>query len=104
MACLGAGQAALAPNLPSRGLVVGQCVTWNVGSAGVILGTLIDSPTLVSAGSVVFLAAVALAAFAARGQSGLTGRSRFLLLAFRVLLIVLLVSTPIGIVLSWARG
>lgn len=101
---LGAGQAALAPNLPSRGLVLGQCVTWNVGSAGVIIGTLVDSPALVSAGSAVFLVAVALAAFAARGHSGLTGRARVFLLAFRVLLVVLLVSTPIGIVLSWARG
>ena len=97
-------QAALAPNLPSRGLVLGQCVTWNVGSAGVIIGTLVDSPALVSAGSAVFLVAVALAAFAARGHSGLTGRARVFLLAFRVLLVVLLVSTPIGIVLSWARG
>ena len=101
---LGAGQAALAPNLATRRLVVGECALWNVGSAGVITGTLADSPAIVTVGSLVFLAALALAAFAVRGHSELTGRTRPLLLAFRVLLIVLLVSTPIGMVLSWARG
>lgn len=101
---LGAGQAALAPNLPTRGLVVGACLAWNLGSAGVILGTLVGSPAIVTVGSLVFLAALALGAFAVRGHSGLTGRARLLLFAFRVLLGVLLVSTPIGIVLSWTKG
>jgi hypothetical protein len=70
----------------------------------VIIGTLLDSPATVSVGSLVFLVALVLAAVAARGHSGLTGRARILLVAFRVLLVILVVSTPIGMVLSWTRA
>jgi hypothetical protein len=101
---LGAGQAAVAPNVPSGRLIAGECVLWNVGSAGVIIGTLLDSPATVSVGSLVFLVALVLAAVAVRGHSGLTGRARLLLVAFRVLLVILVLSTPIGMVLSWTRA
>lgn len=100
---LGAGQAALSPTAATRSLVLAEFLAWNLGSAAVIVGTLVDSPAVVSIGSIVFLAAIALATFGARGHSGLTGRARLLLHAFRALLVLLLVSTPIGIVLSWLR-
>jgi hypothetical protein len=101
---LGAGQAALAPNVASGRLIAGECALWNLGSAGVVVGTLVDAPAVVSAGSLVFLLALVLAALAVRGHSGLTGRAKLLLVAFRVLLAILVVSTPIGMVLSWTRG
>jgi hypothetical protein len=101
---VGVAQAALAPVNPSRALVAGEIVAWNGGSAGVIVGTLVDEPVVVSIGTVVFLVALVLAGLATRGHSGLTGRARLMLLVFRVLLVVLVVSAPIGIVLSWVRG
>lgn len=101
---VGIAQAALAPVNPSRALVAGESIAWNAGCAGVIVGTLVDAPVVVTIGTIVFLAALVLAGLATRGHSGLTGRARLMLLLFRVLLVVLVVSAPIGIVLSWVRG
>lgn len=101
---LGIGQAALAPTIPTRSVIIGEYLAWNLGSAAVIAGTFLASPVVVTGGSLVFLGALALAAVAVRGHSGLEGRTRLFLVAFRVLLVLLLVSTPIGIVLSWVRN
>lgn len=101
---LGAGQASLAPSATSPRLVLAEALAWNLGSAGVIAGTLVGSPALVSAASLVFLAAIALATFAVRGRPTLGGPARIALTVYRMLLLVLLVSTPVGIALSFIRN
>lgn len=99
-AVLGFAQAALAPVLLDRSRVRGQWVLWNLGCAGVIGGTQVDSTVLVAVGSVLFLAALALSEVAVRPHSGLAGTPRTLLMIYRVLLALLLISVFIGIILS----
>jgi hypothetical protein len=96
---LGAGQARLAAAPPSMDLAVRQCALWNGGGLAVIAGTLLTAPVAVSIGSAALFAALGLSAFAVRR----TGEKSALLLLYRTLLIVLLVSIPIGTALAWVR-
>ena len=95
---IAAGQSELTPSPPTPRFVALECALWNVAGLIVIAGTLLASPLTVTIGSVVLVAALVLAAVAARG----VGRS-WLLVPYRALLVLLLVSTPIGIALSWTR-
>lgn len=97
---LGAAQAALAPKLLAPGLIAVQYALWNLGCAGVIAGTQIDTPIVVAVGSVLFLGALAISESAVRFHSDLDGTPRTLLTIYRVLLAILLVSVFIGIILS----
>lgn len=97
---LGVAQAALAPKLLDRRRVGSQFVLWNLGCAGVIVGTQIDTPMVVAVGSVLFLGALALSESVVRYHSELTGVPKTLLTIYRVLLAILGVSVFIGIVLS----
>lgn len=97
---LGIAQAALAPVLLDRSRIVGQWVAWNLGCAGVIAGTQLDATGIVVAGCVLFLGALGLSEVAVRPHSGLTGTPRTLLMIYRVLLVLLLISVFVGIVLS----
>jgi hypothetical protein len=98
---IGAGQAHLAQRPPSIRFVRAQCLTWNTGCALVIAGTLVSSPVTVSAGSAPMVAAIVMAVVALRG--GPRGQRSADLLGYRLLLLVVLASTPIGIALAWAR-
>lgn len=66
----------------------------------VIAGTLLSAPLVVSIGSMPLVAALGMALFTVRGFGG---QSRLLLWFYRALLVVLLVSIPIGCLLSWMR-
>ena len=96
---IAAGQSELTPSPPTPRFAALECALWNVAGLTVIAGTLLASPLTVTIGSVVLVAALVLATVAVRGA----GRS-WLLLPYRALLVLLLVSTPIGIALSWARN
>jgi hypothetical protein len=96
---LGLGQAVLATTPPSSALVAVQVCGWNLGSAAVILGTLASAPAVVSVGGVLLVACLALLVFGVRG-----GRAGPLLLLYRSLVLVLVVSIPVGLVLSWLRS
>lgn len=98
---VGAGQAHLAPLVPSARLIAAQCVMWNAGCATVIAGTLLSSPLLVVVGSAPLVAALVTSIIVLRGSR--SNRSAFLVL-YRLLLAVLLASIPIGVVLAWARS
>lgn len=87
---------------PSRRLGWTQLVAWNAGSLAVVVGTLVGRPLLVDAGSVLLGAALIIAFAAARtGPAELPVRRWFF--AYRLVLIVLVVSVPIGMVLSHVR-
>ncbi len=95
-----AGQAGLAPTAPTVSFVAAEVVSWNVACITIIAGTLISSPVAVTIGSALLVAALGMAAFAVSGSDG---SHRLVLWLYRVLLVVLLVSIPVGIALSWAR-
>lgn len=94
---LGLGQAVLATNPPSTGLVSAELACWNVGSAAVILGTVAGTPAVVSAGGVLLVVALAMFVYGVRGRA-----QRRLLWPYRLLVLLLLVSIPVGLVLSWS--
>lgn len=74
--------------------------SWNLGNAAVILGTLAGLPLLVDLGSLLLVIGLGIAAYAVRGS----GSGGVLGWAYRALLVVLIVSIPIGIVLSHLRN
>lgn len=97
---IGAGQAHLAAATPSLTFTALECVLWNAGCVTVVAGTLLASPVTVSAGSTLLVATLAMSAVAVRPSR--RERSALLLL-YRAMLAVLLVSIPIGIALAWSR-
>ncbi len=97
---LGAGQSWLADQPVTAGVVRLELVSWNVSVLATIVGTLVDAPVLTTIGGVsmvlalaVFLRAVRVACFA----------PRWAVKTYRVLVGVILVSTPVGLVLAWTR-
>jgi hypothetical protein len=79
-----------------------QLVLWNLGSIAVIAGTVTGLPPAVFAGSALLVAALVLALLATFRHG--RGAERMLLLCFRVLLVLLAVSIPVGVVLSAIRS
>jgi hypothetical protein len=98
---IGAGQAYLAVTTPTVAFVSAQVVMWNVGCATVIAGTLLSSPATVAVGSAPLVAALVMSLVALRDHSG-TQRP-VVLVGYRLLLLVVLVSVPIGVALAFAR-
>jgi len=82
-----------------------QVGCWNLGSALVIAGTLAGEPPLVDLGSALLIVALIIALRAAPFGARTTAARmpRLPELAYRVLLLVLAVSIPVGIVLSYLR-
>lgn len=79
-----------------------QCAGWNVGSAGVIAGTLAETSLVVYVSSVALVAALVIAVWDTR-SGGTTSRDGLQLLAYRAMLVILSVSIPVGMVLSYLR-
>lgn len=78
---------------------------WNTGGTAVIAGTVVARSWAVDVGSVLLLVALALALDAARAdpRPAAGTDSRLWVVGYRVLLLVLAVSVPIGVILSHAR-
>ncbi len=93
---LGVGQARLAVKRPSARAISGQWLVLNLGNAGVIAGTLLDSFATVVAGTVLFAAAMLWFALHARG-----GEAGWLRRGYRALVLVMLVSSLVGLVVSF---
>ncbi|WP_134661733.1 MULTISPECIES: hypothetical protein [unclassified Amycolatopsis] len=96
---LGIGQALLAPALPSRRLVVAQVAAWNLGNAAVLCGTLSGVTPVVDVGGAVLVVGLALLVLGVRGSSP-DGRARWVRHGFRALVVLLLISIPVGLVLA----
>lgn len=112
---LGVGQAALAVRVPSAASRTAEFAAWNCGNALVIAGTLAGVTALVDLGGALLVAALALLVRGVRGArptrvaadapteraaGGSNQPHRWPLFAFRALVLVLLVSIPIGLVLA----
>lgn len=97
---IGAGQASLASHALSATFIAVQSAMWNAGCAMVVVGTLVSLPEIVFIGSAPLVAVLVMSAVALRGTRA--QRSAFSLL-YRLLLVVLLASIPIGLALAWVR-
>jgi hypothetical protein len=94
---IGVGQALLAPKIPSSRLITAELLTWDVGNAGVIAGTLMNRVGLVDLGGVLLAVSLVLFILGARGH---TGKNRWLLYLYRLLITIVLVSIPVGLIIS----
>jgi hypothetical protein len=97
---LGAGQAWLAGRPLGRGLLAGEFLGFTLGNAGVAAGTMLALPVLVDAGAVLLVASLALFLWGVRRPA----RGGWLRYLYSGLVIILLVSTPIGLVLAQVRA
>lgn len=101
---LGGGQAWLPQAPASTRVVATELACWNVGSALVILGTLVARPWVVDLGGLLLVVALALFLRAVRRVSDDVRRAELVgLWCYRLLALVVLVSVPVGLVLSLVR-
>lgn len=96
---LAAGLAWLSDPAPTRQAVGVGVVVWNLGHAAVLAGTLERVTWVVDAGGVLLVLVLLGALLAVR-----PGRRGWLLRAYRALVIVVLVSVPVGLVLARLRS
>ncbi|MGH8891147.1 MAG: hypothetical protein ACRDV3_15470 [Acidothermaceae bacterium] len=97
---LGAGQAMFASRVPSKRQVGYQALGWNVANAAVMCGTLADVHALVYAGSALLVVTLIAFLYALRAaQTGGVQRT-WPILSYRALVVVLLVSVPVGCIIS----
>jgi uncharacterized membrane protein len=96
----GVVQASLASQRPSSRIVAGQLVTWNAGCLTVILGTVLTMPIIVHVGGLLLVAALILLIVTVRGRT----EPRWALWLYRGLLVVILLSIPIGLTLAHVRA
>jgi hypothetical protein len=92
-------QVHLARAAPTEGFIAGESVLWNSSCLMIVTGTLLSAPVVVTIGSGLMVAALAMSMIAVRASHG----SRLLVTSYRSLVVVLLTSIPIGTALAWAR-
>jgi hypothetical protein len=94
---IGTGQALLAPKIASSRLVTAELLTCDFGNAGVLAGTLMNRTAMVDLGGALLAASLVMFLLGARGH---TGRNRWPLYLYRLLITIVLVSIPIGLIIS----
>ncbi|MDN5762063.1 MAG: hypothetical protein L0H41_07095 [Microlunatus sp.] len=94
-AALGVGQHRLADRRLSPAWLWAEFALYNLGNAGVIVGTLLDLTLLVDVGGVLLV--VALIGFLLGSRGAGKGALRWL---YRILIVLLLISVPVGLVLA----
>ena len=102
---LGAGQAWVADRLPDTGMVRAELTIWNIGLAATMAGSLLPAPLLTALGAVAVLIALALFLSATRPHHDAAEpvAPRWARILYPLGIVVVLISTPIGLVLSWTR-
>lgn len=99
---LGVGQTLFAPLNPSRRRVALEFAGWNGGNGAVLVGTLAGITPLVDLGGVLLVITLAMVVLGVRGGAGrqIEPWRRWSLYGFRLLILILLVSIPIGLILA----
>lgn len=97
-------QAGLAPQRPSARVLATEFVGWNLGNAAVIAGTLIDAQSLVIIGGILLIVTLAMLVWAVRGATVASGWHTWVLWTYRVLVVVILVSVPVGLVIGQLKS
>ncbi|HMX66564.1 MAG TPA: hypothetical protein PKX25_13405, partial [Microthrixaceae bacterium] len=102
---LGAGQAWVADRLPDTGTVRAELTIWNIGLAATMAGSLLPALLLTALGAVAVLIALALFLSATRPHHDAAAAvaPRWARILYPLGIVVVLISTPIGLVLSWTR-
>lgn len=98
---LGMGQAGLASKRPTTPLLTFQAVALNLSNAAVLLGTLAGVQALSYVGAGLLVLALGLFIWGVRGART---ENAWLLWGFRFMVFVLLVSAPIGLIISHLRA
>lgn len=96
---LGGGQAWLATDPPSPRVVAAELVSFTIGNAGVLAGTLLGVQWLVDAGGVVLAVALLLVL-----RGGTRWRHGWVLGVYQTLIVFVLMSIPVGLVLARING
>lgn len=98
---MGIAQHALAARRISRRTLLAEILTWNLGCLAVIGGTVLTAPLLVDAGGLLLVATMVLMIRAVgRGAQG----TAWALWTYRSVLLLTMVSVPIGLVLAHLRA
>lgn len=97
----GAAQDALASRGPSRHTVTAELAAWNVGSVAVLGGTVVRMPYVVDVGGLLLVAALALMIRTVRGRGA---GPAWALWTYRALLVVILLSIPVGLTMAHVRA
>jgi hypothetical protein len=95
---LAAGRILLSVGRPSPGRTHAELIAWNLGNAAVIAGTLTDRPLVVDLGGALLVGSLGLATL------GVRGGHRWLRRLYRALVVILLVSIPVGLLLAAQRS
>lgn len=98
---LGVAQHALAAPRPSPGVLRAELLTWNLGCLAVIAGTVLSSPWIVDGGGLLLVVTMAL--MIRTVGRGATGPS-WALWTYRAVLVLTVVSIPIGLLLAHVRA
>ena len=96
---LGAGWTWLTGRQAATSVSTAELIAWNLGNAGVIAGTITDTTLVTDAGGVLLAAGLVIALAATRGA-----RAGWPLHGYRLLLLVVLISIPIGLILARVTG
>lgn len=97
---LGVGQVWISQTVPDLRLVWKQVATWNLAGVAVVTGTLLGSPVVSTLGGIVL--AIALVLYLV-GVRDLGHAPRWAGLVYRAVALIVLVSIPVGLTLSWIR-
>lgn len=101
---LGFGQAALSTAPLSTRIVGAETIGWNAANAAVIAGTLANVGSLVDIGGILLALTLVMFATRVRGGEATFGGRRWPAYVFRGLVVVLLISIPIGLELATVHG
>lgn len=95
------GRVLLTPNAPRASALWRDLGIWLLGNVGVLVGTLTDRVWLVDVGGVLLVVALALCIWAVRAHTRADHpRLQTVLWLYRLVVVVLLVSIPIGLILA----
>ncbi|MDN5880579.1 MAG: hypothetical protein ACTHWW_00790 [Arthrobacter sp.] len=97
---LGLGQARLAVKTPSEGFVSAEVLTYNLANIAVLGGSMFSLTLLTWIGAGLIVVAMGLFIWAARGAAS---EQRWWLYGYRAMIVIILVSAPIGIILANSR-
>lgn len=94
---LGFGQAYLAEKAPSRSLLIAEIVLFNVANIATIAGTLMSMLVVVYFGAALMIVSLGLFLWGVRMANR---KHLWLLYGFRSIILILLISAPIGLVIA----
>lgn len=97
---LGGGQAWMAASPPGPSVLRSEVAAWNLALVATIVGSLASMPVLSTLGSASTIVALVLFLLGVRRGSTLRW---WPLVVYRCVIVVVLLSTPIGLALAWAR-